>query len=200
MKIIKIFAFIIIGIVLFLLTIGVITAMFSTTSDSDDNPVEQKKNEITNVEEKPVEPEEPTYLWEYSQSTDEMDNKTRYFASILSDNKLYFEFPYGGGSAGILTIRNMDGKNSVVLRIEKGQFMSNYDDSEYIRVKFDEDDLEKYGFNTAADGSSDIIFPYQSAKLISKIKKAKKIKIEAHFYNEGRQVLNFTTEGLQWDK
>lgn len=200
MKIIKIFAYILAGFFgLFILT-AVIAGIFSSNTDSADKTTETFSNEYQKEDLKPDQPKTPTYLWQYSESTDEMDNKKNFFAVITSDNKLNFDFPYDGGSSGYITIRNMDGKNSVAISIEKGQFMSNFNDSEYIRIKFDDNELEKYSFDEAADGSSDYIFPRQSLKLISKIKKSKNIKIEAPFYNEGRQVLNFTTEGLIWDK
>ena len=200
MKIIKILAYIIAGFFALFVVLGIIGAIFSSDADTTSKTTEVVEKEVPKEENKPVEPAKPTYLWRYSESTDEMDNKKNYFAVLTSDNELNFDFPYSGGSSGYLTIRNMDGKNSVAISIEKGQFMTSYDNSEYIRIKFDDAVLEKYNFNGAADGSSDYIFPTQSSKLITKLKKAKTIKIEAHFYNEGRQVLNFTTEGLEWDK
>lgn len=197
MKFMKIIGGFIFALFVTLLLIGIFTDGTDGTKLTGEPNTESTQAEIEPV--KIAEPEEPTYLWQYNTSVDEMDGKTRLFTSLTSDNELSFAFPYNGGSVGTIIIRNMEGKNSVLIKIEKGQFMSNFNDSEYIRIKFDDDVLEKYNYSTAADGSSNLIFPSQSSKLISKIKKSKTIKIEAPFYNEGRQVLNFTTEGLEWD-
>lgn len=198
MKIIKIIAYIIVGFITLFIALGLIGAFFSSDTAAEETTTTNE--EVVKEEPKILEPEKPTYLWEYSENVDEMDGKKNYFAVLVSDNQLNFDFPYNGGSSGIISIRNMNGKNTIALRIETGQFMSNFNGSEYIRIKFDDAVLESYNFGTASDGSSDIIFPSLSNKIIDKFKKAKKVKIEAPFYNEGRKVLNFSTEGLVWDK
>lgn len=194
MKTIKIILF---GLLVFVIIIGIAGALMA----DDASDLESKKEVAEKVEVEAVEaPKEPVYLWDYSESTDEMDGKTDYFAQIASDNTVDFEFPYNGGSTGFLTIRNKDGKNDVYFQVNKGQFLTSYSNTDYLRIKFDDADLEKYSFSGAADGSSDVVFPDNSAKLISKLKKAKSIKIEAPFYEAGRQIFNFNTEGLVWDK
>lgn len=198
MKIIKILAYIVLGFIVLFIGVAIVAGIFAGDAQSKDKAIEPAQK--VELQPEAIKEVEPKYLWEYSESVNEMDNKTNYFASITSDNELDFDFPYQGGSSGSITIRNMDGKNTVAISIEKGQFMPNFMDSEYIRVKFDDDELEKYSYAMAADGSSNIIFPNQSSKLINKLKKSKTIKVEAAFYNEGRQVLNFSTQGLQWDK
>jgi hypothetical protein len=72
--------------------------------------------------------------------------------------------------------------------------------SEYCRIKFDDAEVEKVYFNSAEDGSTNIIFFSNQDKLISKIKAAEKVMIEAPFYMAGRKVLYFDVKGLQWEK
>ncbi len=140
--------------------------------------------------------------WEYSEKNDEMSGQTSYFAECQSTNTIKFEFPYNekGGSSFALTVRNMDGANEVYLTVSKGQFMTNVMGSQYCRVKFDEGQSVNYKYNSAADGSSDILFLSNSAQFIKNLKAAKQLKIEAPFFQAGRQIIEFDVEGLVWDK
>ena len=183
---------IIVGI-LFLLII------ISNLGGNDENSTSSTSstNATDTIAEKPV---ETIPNWEYAEDEDKMTNEKRYFATCSSTNQLEFEFPYDGGSSFILTLRNMGKGNEIVLKVSKGQFMSSIMSSEYCRVKFDEGETVNYSFNSASDGSSDIIFFVNSNKFLTKLKTAKKLMIEAPFFNAGRQVINFDVEGLTWDK
>lgn len=162
----------------------------STTTNNSINSEENTTNEIKEVKSN----------WQYSEDADKMTNDKRYFASSVSTNEIEFEFPYNGGSNFTLTIRNMGKGNEIVLQVSKGQFMSGIMSSEYCRVKFDDGETVKYTYNSAADGSSDVIFFDKSTKFLANLKTAKKLMIEAPFYDAGRQVINFDIEGLTWDK
>ncbi|MGQ0739123.1 MAG: hypothetical protein ACT4OJ_08710 [Bacteroidota bacterium] len=135
--------------------------------------------------------------WDYSEEKDEMTEKVRYFASCISTNTAYFDFPYDGGSNLNLLIRKMNGRNEVILRISKGQFGSSY--SSTVKIKFDEEQPKIYGFNEAADGSSDYIFLNGGPSIILKLKNSKKVKIQPPFYQEGQVVFEFNTDGLKWE-
>lgn len=138
--------------------------------------------------------------WTYQETTDEMSGDKSYFASCTSTNKLEFEFPYGGGSTFTLAIRNNKKSNNVYLSVDKGQFKTSIMNSESCRVKFDDGQPVNFSFVSSDDGSTDIIFFNSESKFISKLKKAKKVKIEAPFFNAGRQIIQFDVDGLKWDK
>jgi len=138
--------------------------------------------------------------WKYAVDTDKMSGTKRYFASTTSTNEIEFEFPYDGGSTFQLVVRNMGKRNEVLLSVSKGQFMTSIGSSEKIRIKFDDEKPFYVGYNSADDGSMDIIFLNSANKIINKLKKAKKVMIEAPFYDAGRQIIYFDVEGLKWDK
>lgn len=138
--------------------------------------------------------------WRYSEGEDEMTGDKRYFAVTTSTNKINFEFPYDGGSTFKLTVRNMDNKNEVLLSVDKGQFITNVMDNQHLRVKFDDGQPTEYSYNSPADGSSDLIFLSPSKKFIEKVKSSTKLMIEAPFFDQGRQVIYFDVEDLEWDK
>lgn len=136
--------------------------------------------------------------WSYSNETDPMTNKIRYFATVESTNSIEFASPYDGGSKLQIIIRKMNGQNEVILQITKGQFMSVYNNKN-VKIKFDDADVKDYGFNEPADASSTYIFMNSSAQLIQKFKKSKIVKIQPQFYQEGQSVFEFDVEGLKWD-
>ncbi|CAG2532946.1 hypothetical protein MAR621_03140 [Maribacter dokdonensis] len=195
MKIIKLFAYVIAGFVVLFVGAAVFAGIFSSSQeDQEQSPINTNKI----VQEENAEPKK-IENWEYSSNVDEMDGNTNYFAVATSINQLDFDFPYNGGSNGYITIRNMDGENTIAISVDKGQFQTSFGNNEHLRIKFDDEELRKYNFSSASDGSMNVVFPAQAKALIQKIKASKTVKIEAPFYNEGRQVLNFNIDGLVWD-
>lgn len=136
--------------------------------------------------------------WSYSNETDEMDQSKRFFAYCASTNKVDFKFPYNGGSALTVLVRNMNKKNEIILSISKGQFISSYSGDENVRFKFDEEKPITISYSSAKDGSSNFVFPENSKMIIGKLKKAKKLMIEAPFFDEGTSVFYFNIDGLKW--
>lgn len=76
--------------------------------------------------------------------------------------------------------------------------MSSLFGNEYLRIKFDDEELMTVNYNSSNDGSLDYAFPQQSAKLINKIKTAQHVKIDVPVFEEGRKVFDFDIEGLVW--
>lgn len=141
----------------------------------------------------------PEENWAYGSDQDEMTNKERYWTSTTSTNTIDFEFPYQGGSTFDLTVRNLGNKNEVTLSVSKGQFLTSFGFSKACMVKFDDETGTRFSYGSASDGSSDVIFFSNASKFISKLKKAKKLKIEAPFFNEGNKIIEFDVAGLKWE-
>lgn len=139
---------------------------------------------------------EPLTKWNYSEDSDKMTSKTIYYAEIQSENTLNFEFPYNGGSQPSLLIRKK-GSTDIILRISKGQFINSYDGVP-VRLRFDEEPAFTVTANSAADGSSDILFLGSVSKILQKLKGHQKLIIEAQFYNEGNRTMDFDIEGFEW--
>lgn len=137
--------------------------------------------------------------WVYSEDIDEMDNTETYYASTTSTNEVEFDFPYNGGSTFQLLIRNIKGKNEVIITVSKGQFVSSYIDNN-VRVKFDDAQPVNYSYSESTSASADLIFINNSSAFISKLKKSKSLWVEATFFNEGNIIMKFDTEGFEWDR
>lgn len=133
--------------------------------------------------------------WNYSQESDPMTDKEMYFAQCTSSNSLFFDFPYDGGYPLIITVRKMNGKNEVLLQIAKGQFSR----AEIpVKIRFDDETLKSYDFDFPADASSNYIFLHSPSTIIDKLKSAKEVKIEAPFYQGGKQVAEFSVSNFVW--
>lgn len=177
------------------ITTTFIIALLASCGTSTSN---ESNTETAQVKET-VKPSEPKSNWEYGEQVDEMDGTTLYYAAVTSDNKVDFEFPYSGGSRMQFVVRNMDNKNGVILTITNGQFMTSILNDEHVRIKFDDNEPEKYNFSSADDGTADIIFLIDSKDVVNKVKSATKVMVEAPFFNEGRQVFHFNLAGLEWE-
>ncbi|MBN1987843.1 MAG: hypothetical protein JW783_00415 [Bacteroidales bacterium] len=138
--------------------------------------------------------------WTYMEDKDPMDGTARHFANNTSINKIDFEFPYNGGSSFKLTLREMGYGNEVLIRVSSGQFLTDALNGVTIRAKFDENQPINYTYQTPSDGSLDMIFIDEAESFIENLKTAKKLKIEAQFYNEGSKIIEFDVDGLTWNK
>ena len=167
--------------------------------DSTDGTTATSSSTLSENSDENKEPNKPKENWVYQEGEDEMEGTKRYFAISTSTNELNFEFPYNGGSTSQFMVRNMGSTNEILMTISKGQFMGSFSGNETVRMKFDDDAPFNVSYNSADDGSSDVIFFNSTTKIISKLKNAKKLMIEAPFFDAGRQILYFDVEGLNWE-
>jgi hypothetical protein len=135
--------------------------------------------------------------WSYSSDKDEVRNATNQYASLTSDNKVDFDFPYNGGSTLAMTIRHDHRGDNVILEISKGQFVCGLDGcSGEMNVDGSARHLTLDG---AADGSANTLFARGEPGIIKALKSGKKIIIELPFYQSGNRQFTFTTkQGLVW--
>jgi hypothetical protein len=135
--------------------------------------------------------------WRYSEDADKMRGTVTKFAAVDSQNQLQFDFPYQGGSVGTLMLRKSSRYGSdVILRIDRGQFSCFMDCA--VHVKFDNGKVERLGANSAADGSTGVIFLSPYGHIVSRLKQAKRVIIEADYFQHGSQQLEFNVVGLKW--
>lgn len=181
--------------------LGILAAMCDSEETSKDASEDSIAVESKDAEKETANSSQKT--WKISTSKDEMRGSTDTFASIESDNEVEFEFPYHGGSTLSIVVRESQKFGTdVYLLISDGQFIGNaFDGSNYVTIKFEDGPLQKYYFDDAADGSTNVIFLRKEKELIEKFKTAKKIMIEAPFFDSGSKQFTFTVgKPLEWDK
>ena len=140
---------------------------------------------------------EPGSQWDYSSDEDAMGRK-RMFARITSTNTLRFGSPYDGSQHGMLTIRrtSQSGTN-VIVNIERGQFLCGIEECA-VNVRFDAGPIQRFSASEPADHSSTVLFLNGEAGFITQLRKAKIVRIEATFYQEGSRSLEFCADGFKW--
>ena len=164
----------------------------------------------------------PTPTWEYNTTTDKMTGRVVRMACLKSSNELKFNPPYDGGSRGELCLGSYDPhkKGVTVLSITKGQIVCQYVVNIRplakipslfhgceLRVKFDDGEVRTMPTEAASDGSTNSInivdlglFFNEHDYFLKNLKKSKHAMLEATFYQEGAQVLEFDTSGLVWEE
>lgn len=160
--------------------------------DSIDKVAAKKVASMIENASKPVNPK-----WEYSNTEDKMTSKITHIATIESNDQLDLKFPYEGGVAAYIKLRKMRNETNVILQISKGQFNSGVD-GESIKVRFDNRKPETYSCERAGDGDATVLFINSESRFIAMLKKAKKLLIEAEFFNNGNQIMEFNVSGLEW--
>lgn len=176
-----------------LVVLILLIALIAGSGDSESEPQQGKTQTKSKVEAK----KSP---WTASEQTDEMSGDVFYFNETKSLNEIEFTFPYQGGSTFGLTVRGKAGQTpEVILTVSKGQFMTSLSGSEYLRLKFDEEEVIKVTYNSAADGSAETIFLNSTSMVLKKLAAAKKLKVEAPFFQDGRQIIEFDVDGFTWE-
>jgi hypothetical protein len=173
--------------------------VIANLGDSDDKTTSASSSDNTTKEETTTDKKPKNESnWRYSEDIDQMDNTKITVASIESDNSIKFDFPYGN-SDFTLNIRNWKGQTDLYLTCSKCQFIAGVMGETTYRVKFDDEAPINVSANHSSSGGADVVFLGNEKKVISKLKTAEKVIIEAQFYEAGYKQINFSTKGLKWD-
>jgi hypothetical protein len=144
---------------------------------------------------------EPPFHWIYSENKDEMRGTVEHTAGMQSTNQVFFEFPYNDprGSSLLGMVRDKPGiGKDVMLIISKGQFHCEPDGCSVL-IKFDDEKPRTFEGSTYSGGTPNALHigPYKT--LVQKLKKHKKMIIEAPFFQGGRRQFSFSLEpALVW--
>lgn len=142
--------------------------------------------------------EEGRSSWEYESKSDAMGRGTIKFASVQSSNAVTFEFPYNKLQAATLTLRrHPQYGNDVYVTLEKAQFLCHHDDCSVL-IRFDNGAAQRFGAAEPEDNSTNMLFILGFDRFLAAARKAKIIRIEAKFYQEGTRVFEFPAQNLKW--
>lgn len=159
------------------------------SSNSEKTEQTSHENEISN--------------WSYDSSKDEMRGIEKKFASTISTNKVYFDFPYEGGSSLQLAIRQIgDDDIEVLFVISKGQFLCGIDGCN-VAYKFDDGIIDSSELSPPSDHSSNVLFisgGTNARAFIYAMRKSKKLTVELPFYQSGNKQFQFDVSGFKWDE
>jgi hypothetical protein len=136
--------------------------------------------------------------WQYDESSEKMGRGTVKTAIVRSLNEVQFGFPYSGEQRGTLLLRvhPKHGKD-VILGVEKGQFLCGIYNCN-VAVRFDNGKVQNFTAVGPADHSTTMLFLRGYDRFIAGARKAKKVYIEAQFFQQGTRVFEFDISGLKW--
>ena len=139
------------------------------------------------------------YHWQYADQTDKMGRGTIKFANVSSLNEISFDSPNRGNQHGTLRLQAHPkfGKD-VILMIENGQFICRPDGCQ-IAVRFDDGKPSNYNASLSSGSSDASLFIHRDYdSFVSSVRNAKKVYIEAQFFQQGTRVFEFDVSGLKW--
>lgn len=139
----------------------------------------------------------PASKWSYSEDVDQMRGTTARYASVTSEIKLSFGFPYKGGNATLTLRRRPEDGLNIILEV-KGQFLCSSFRNDRVAVKFDDGPIQRFGCSEPSDARTGELFINGENRFVAKLKKARTVIIEAEFYQEGRRQMQFDVAGLDW--
>lgn len=147
-------------------------------------------------------PEETKAVWNFDEKEDDMYGTKNIWATIYSTNYADQDFPYDPTRASICVRYMKKYGVDVIIGIESGQIVGNeFQNTNFIRAKFDNGTPIKYYFTEPADYSSDNVFITKSRDFIKRCKQANDIILEIPLYEAGRPTFKFhVDEKLKWDK
>jgi len=136
--------------------------------------------------------------WTYSEDQDKMGRGTTIVAEVVSSNAVHFGFPYAGETHAAIQLRNSPKYGQdIMLRVERGQFVSSHA-KEFVTARFDERRIVEFDIRESVERTTGLLFIHDDEEFISELRKAKSVKIEADFYQEGPRVFEFDVRGLDW--
>lgn len=144
-------------------------------------------------------PKEPESNWQYYNDKDEMRGTESRFAQLVGSNTINLDFPYGEQRGSMVVRHSAQFGFDILVGVESGQIMCNSYSRSYVNVKFDDGPIQRYGCADASDGTSNMVFIEGAKGFLGKLKKSKKVIVEAEFYQNGMQQLAFDTANLKWE-
>ena len=168
-----------------------------TNADSDSAPGPSKKD---SAEDMKATLENRAHLlglrWQYTEQPEPMGRGTIRQAAVRSLNEVNFGFPYQGAQRATLVLRvhPKHGQN-VILTIEKGQFLCRLDECS-VAVRLDQGKPRDF-VAVGPDNNPTTLFIRGYERFVAAARKAKKVYVEAQFYQEGTRVFEFDVSGLK---
>lgn len=135
--------------------------------------------------------------WTVGELTDKMTGaSTGKSAYVESIGTLNLQFPYAGEQRVVLYFRHQGGRiNGASLVVRRGQFSCLSTQRCTFRVRFDDGPVEDWPMSFLPSASSSVGFQ-RVPQLAERVRAAKTLRVEARFFRDGSQVLDFDVSGF----
>lgn len=134
--------------------------------------------------------------WEYKTATDELSGKNYTMAATQSLNTVEFSFPYQGKQRATLAVaRHPRTGLRILFAIQRGQFSCGLEGCD-VHIRFDKGSVRSWPVSPL-DMPTDVVAIDNPSGFLSRIRKAKELRIAADFYQEGNRTFIFKVAGLR---
>ncbi len=136
--------------------------------------------------------------WIYTSKVDPMNDTTSYLSDLSSNNSESLGHDWRDSTRMNIYLSASGQSRSVGLAVQQGLFScTSYRDCT-INIRFD--NAKPVAFRARASDDSQLIFLNDYHGFIARMMKAKKMLIEASFYQEGNHVFEFDVQGFDADR
>ena len=137
--------------------------------------------------------------WVYSEKRTDVWGQTEWSAKTVSLNLVEFAYPINGAQRAELVVRkHLRFGTSVYIRLARSRFLCRSFYSCDVIVRFDHAPPLRFPASDPSDHATNILFIRDEARLVSALKAAKFVRIEAEFYQSGSKILEFDVSGFEW--
>lgn len=138
--------------------------------------------------------------WTYRNNADEMSGKNISYAVVSAVNPITLAFPYGGAQRARLILRQHPRYGfDVLLQLDRAQFLCGLDACD-LTVRFDDGPPKAWSASPPSDHDTTTLFLQNETNFLAAIRKAKVVKIEPQFFQDGTRVLEFDVSRLEWPR
>jgi hypothetical protein len=144
---------------------------------------------------------QPQYLWRYVETDDEMGRGKVRAACVTSTNQVSLTWPYKAQDTEFCLRRGgRHGFDSYLRLTDSGQYICRSYSGCRVHIRFDDGSAQSYEAEEASDGSSEIIFMPAASKISAALTTAKRMRIEAEYYQAGLQTSEFDVAGYDFSR
>lgn len=137
--------------------------------------------------------------WTYRDQPDKEGGTPIRIATLQSRNTVSFAPPNEEEQPAHLTFRvHPRHGRDVLLGLKKARFACRFDECGVL-VRFDEKPAKRFAAAAPGDSSTNTVFIRDYGGFIAAVRTAKKVVIEAAFYQQGTRTFEFEVEGLRFD-
>lgn len=138
--------------------------------------------------------------WVYYSNQDKLTDKQEYFARIGSKDEYFPEYGQMPRRGELLLQTLANGKKGLFLTFTGSIFDCSAIYGCKLKVRFDDAPVITYSARVPSDHSSDYLSIADYSGFVGRIMKAKRVRIEANFYQAGSRVFEFDVQGFDADR
>lgn len=139
---------------------------------------------------------ESATAWNYSSREHGMGGEIRE-ACVLASNMVHLDWPYTSQNARLCIRRHPEyGLDAILALPSGGQFVCTSYDGCIVKVRYDQGSPQSFSAAESADGASDVLFIVNASRFVNGLKSAETVRVQAAFYQNGNQIMEFPVAGF----